>query len=142
MNGNQLMLTREKRKSKVANITGQYCLNKTTSTTITSPPMPSKKTKKSRPGLDGAAIAYKEDLGMQGIKTSVGNKDKNKFLTILERPLANDEEQRRLQRVVRTNISISISSVVYDLMSASSFVLASPGIILTRLFLLKTTYYL
>lgn len=105
MNGNLLLLTREKRKSKVAGITGQYCLNKTTSTTITSSPMPSKKTKKRR--LDGAALAYKQDLGMQGIKTSIGDKDKS--LTILERPLADDEEQRRLQRVVRTNPSVLLS---------------------------------
>jgi hypothetical protein len=112
MNQNLLLLTRVKKKSKVAGITGQYCPNKTTSTTITSsPPMPSKKTKKRR--LDGAAPAYKEDLGMQGIKTSVGDKDKS--LTIHERPLADDEEQRRLQRVVRTN-----PSVVYDIMFASS----------------------
>ena len=73
--------------------------------------MPSKKPKKRR--LDSAALAYKEDLGLQGIKTSVG--DKGKSLTIHERPFADDEEQRRLQRMVRTN-----PSVVYDFMFASS----------------------
>jgi hypothetical protein len=74
--------------------------------------MPSKKTKKRR--LDGRAPAYNEDLGMQGIKTSIG--DKEKSLTILERPLADDEEQRRLQRVVRKRTN---PSVVHDFTFAS-----------------------